>query len=168
MWNNMVPVLINMVPVLIGGLLGIGGVIVSQWLNDRRARRAIAGAFAGEIGAICSIIRSRKYLESLKQLLENIEQTKQPARAVVHITHNYWTIYHANAKAIGLLSAPLALDAARFYTQLKSLTEDVRPDAHEPEDVTNAEAQLTKQITFLDETLQIGDTLVTGLQKVAQ
>ena len=162
----------NIVLVLVGGLLGAGGAIAAQWLthhlNDRRTRRAIAGAFAGEIGAICSIIRRRKYLEGGQQLLEHVRQSQQPRRVVVHITQEYLTIYHSNSSAIGLLPAPLALSIAKFYTQVKSLMEDVRPDAPEPTDAEDAEDRLTVQISMLTEILTIGEGLVSSLQKVAK
>lgn len=162
----------NIVPVLVGGLLAGGGAIAAQWLthhlNDRRTRRAIAGAFAGEIGAICSIIRRRKYLEGGQQLLEGIRRSQQPYRIVVCITQEYFSIYHSNSSAIGVLPASSAMNVAKFYTQVKSLMEDVRPDAPEPITAEDAEARLTEQISMLSEILTIGEALVSSLQKVAK
>jgi hypothetical protein len=162
----------NIVPFLVGGLLGAGGAITAQWLtyhlNDRRTRRAIAGAFAGEIGAICSIIHRHKYLEQGQQLLERVRQSQQPLRAVMCLTQEYLTIYHSNSSAIGLLPAPLALDVASFYTQIKSLMEDIHPNAPSPITAEDAAAHLTKQISLLTDTLGIGEDLVSRLKKVAE
>jgi hypothetical protein len=162
----------TIVPVLIGGLLAAGGGVTAQWvthyLNDRRTRRAVAGAFAGEIGAICSIIRRRKYLEHAQQFLSLVQQSQQPLRIMVMITQEYFTIYHSNSSAIGLLPAPLAMDIAKFYTQLKALMEEVRPDTPMPADVATAIDRLTDQINLLSETLRTGEGLVPQLQEVAK
>jgi len=162
----------NILCTLVGGFVGAGASIVTQWvaniLTNSRRRRAIAGAFAGEIGAICSIMRRRKYLEQGQQLLEHIDQWQQPLRVMMYITQDYLTIYHSNSSAIGLLPAPLALDVAVFYTQVKSLMEDVRPELPEPVGTEDAKARLTGQVNLLSETLGIGEGLVTQLHKVAR
>lgn len=162
----------NIVSAMAGGLIGASGALTSQWLahhlNDSRTRRAIAGAFAGEIGAICSIVRRRKYLEFGQHFLEVVKQSQQPRRIVISITQEYFLIYHSNAGTIGILPSRQALDVARFYTQLKALMEDVRPDAIEPASVEGAIAHLTEQITLLTETLKVGENLVEQLQEVAK
>lgn len=162
----------NILATLAGGVLGAGGAIASQWLahylNDGRTRRAIAGAFAGEIGAVCSIIRYRKYLEHAKQALEYVRQSQQPFRLKMIVKQEYFSIYHSNSSAIGLLPARLAMDIAKFYTQAKALLEDVHPDAPEPQDAPTAESQLTNQIELLEQTLRVGDATMHDLEKVAQ
>ncbi|MBN2581747.1 MAG: hypothetical protein JXL80_01675 [Planctomycetes bacterium] len=162
----------NIVPVLVGGALAVGGGMGTQWLahhlDKQRKRRAIAGAFAGEIGAICSIVDRRKYLEDAQQLLKYMRESKEPHRILMHITQEYCMIYNTNSGAIGLLPAPLALGIATFYTQVKSLMEDVRPETPEVAGIDDAIARLSVQIDLLTETMRIGKDLVTQLQKEAK
>ena len=156
----------NLLCIVVGGLLGAGGAITIQWLNNRRTRRATAGAFAGEIGAICSIMRHQRYLEEAQSLLEEVRKSGQPLRAVMYSTQEYFSIYHGNSSAIGLLPAREALNVAKFYTQVKSLVDDARPEAPGPKDAEDAENRLTRQIKLLTETLGIGEDLVMQLQRI--
>ncbi|MGB3088282.1 MAG: hypothetical protein WBC53_11285 [Phycisphaerae bacterium] len=157
----------SLVSVLVGGLLVMATHWLIYYLNNRRTRRATAGAFAGEIGAICSIMRHHRYLEDAQSLLEEVCRSGQPLRAVMYSTQEYFVIYHSNSSAIGLLPAPLALKVARFYTQVKSLMDDARPEAPASEDAEDAKNRLKRQIKLLTETRDIGEDLEKQLQKIA-
>lgn len=163
--------MVDLIPVLAGGAVGICGSIsvqlVMRWWDDRRTRRAIAGAFAGEIAAICAIARRRQYLKKAQLLLDWVRQYQRPDRLVVKITYDYMTIYQSNASAIGLLPPQSALDVARFYTQIKALMEDVSPDGPRPASVEEAEELLKGQIELLGETLELGDRVAQDLRKLA-
>jgi hypothetical protein len=162
----------TLIPVLIGGALASIGSILTQWLthrwNDLRTKRALAGAFAGEIAALCTIARQRHYLEDARLLLEYMRKSQQPTRMTVRITYDYMTIYQNNASCIGLLPPDLTQDLVKFYTQSKSLMEDVRPNSPNPETVEEAERLLNEQIELLKDTLQLGDRLSQELRKAAQ
>lgn len=161
---------VNLLSALLGGLLGGGGAIVTQIvrhrLDDGRTRRALAGAFAGEVAAICAIARRRDYLGAMTQLHEHVRHSGQPRRLVLSITQDYFQIYRSNAGALGLLPAATAEQVALFYTQTKSLIEDVLPTAPNPQDAATAEQTLQEQIALLQDTLQLGDELVKQLREV--
>ena len=157
--------------VLVGTGVGICGSITVQWLahrwEDRWRKRAIAGALAGEIAAICAIARRRRYLETTQLLLKRVRECQQPGWMVVKITYDYMTIYQSNASAIGLLPPQSALDVVTFYTQIRALMEDVSADGPAPATVDEAEELLKGQIELLDETLQLGDRVAQDLRKLA-
>ena len=161
----------NLLAALIGGLLAGGGAVVTQIvrhrLDDGRTRRALAGAFAGEVAAICAIARRRDYLGGLTQLLKHVRQSGEPMRLSLSITQDYFQIYRSNAGALGLLPAATAEKVALFYTQAKSLIEDVLPTAPNPQDAATAEQTIQEQIALLQDTLQLGDDLVEKLREVA-
>lgn len=98
----------NLLAAMIGGLLAGGGAIVTQIvrhrLDDGRTRRALAGAFAGEVAAICAIARRRVYLGAMTRLHNDVRQSGQPARLVLSITQDYFQIYRSNAGALALLA----------------------------------------------------------------
>ena len=153
-----------LVGVVVGGVIGISGSVVLQLWEDRRRRRALAGASAAEIGAICAIARRRRYLEHLERLLEAVRESQQPGWMAVKITHDYMTIYHSNANAIGLLPPELACDVAQFYTQVKALMEDVSPDGV----VLLSAEGAGELIELLTETLQLGGRVVERLREAAR
>ena len=95
-----------------------------------------------------------------------MRQTGQPTRLVLSITQDYFQIYRSNAGALGLLPPTIAEQVALFYTQVKSLIEDVLPTAPNPQDAATAEQAIQEQIALLQDTLRLGDELVTRLREV--
>ena len=93
----------NLLSTLLGGLLGGSGAIGAQFLahrlNDGRARKAMAGAFAGEIAAVCEIARRRNYLKGLELQLKQVHETGVPSRLQLHISQDYFQVYQSNAHA---------------------------------------------------------------------
>ena len=159
----------NLLSTLFGGLLAGGGAILTQIVSLRMAndltRRALAGAFAGEVAAICAITRRRKYLDFLNMSLDHVHQLQQPGRMMVPITQDYFQIYRSNAGALGLLPSTISERVALFYTLVKSLIEDMQPSAPIPSTPAAAEHAIKEQIALLKETLNLGDELVANLRK---
>jgi len=84
----------------------------------------------------------------------------------MYSTQEYFPIYHGNSSAIGFLPAPLALNVAMFYTQVKSLMDDARPEAPAPKNAEDAANRLKRQIELLKQTRDIGEDLVMRLRKI--
>ena len=158
-------------PIMLGGALTLVGAVATQWFSrhfeSRKARRAVAAAFAGEIGAICAIVRRLEFLENARLFQQAIRQG-EVLRISISTTQDYLTIFKANASAIGALPPLLALDTVRFYTQIKSMLEDVRPDAPTPTDIEQADQTVTHLISLMVDTLQLGDGLVVRLREAAK
>lgn len=160
----------NLLSAIVGGALATAGAIITQSLQYQREnkhrRQALAGSFAGEIAAICGIARRRNYLGHAQELLEYVRHSGQPKRLVLRVTQNYLQIYDSNANTLGLLPPDSAEKIVLFYTQIKSLLEDVVPDAPNPPDKAAAEEWLQAEIHLLEDTLRLGDQLVAQLREV--
>ncbi len=135
-------------------------------LKAGRSRKALAGAFAGEIAATCAIARRRDYLSALRQLRTRVRESGRAERLTVRVSLDYFQVYRANAGSLGLLPAAIARDIALFYTQTKSFLEDVVPEARNPRGAAEAEHVLNADIDLLEESLALGERLVTQLAEI--
>lgn len=162
----------TLVPVIVGGVLGLLGGLASQvlalWTDGRRSRRAIAGALGAEIGALCGIARRRKYLEGAESLLVHVRQHQVADRVRIGMVANYMVVFEAQVANLGGLPPDEATDVVRFYTQAKSLLEDVRLEAADPPTFEHAHYQLMETISLLKETLELGEALAVRLQTLAR
>jgi hypothetical protein len=162
----------NLTPVIVGGLLatlgGIAGQVFLGWQTTRQSRRGIAGAFAGEISAVCTSVRHRDYLKGLTALLQQVRATSQPDWFRVRITQDYFVVFTSNTDKLGLLPSELAEGVAIFYTLCKSFIEDMAPESFEPRTFQEAERLLSEQVSMLENILERGDWLVAGLRKLSR
>ena len=158
----------SLISTLLGGALAITGGVAAQvtqyYLNERRTRRAVAGALAGEISAICSIARRHDYLGGMREILDQVHKSGRPDRPRISVSQDYLQIYRSNAGSIGLLPPEITEDVVVFYTHVKSLIEDVLPTALNPPDAASAERLLQDQIDLLEDTLSLGDDLISRLR----
>jgi hypothetical protein len=161
----------TLVPVIVGGVIGLLGGLASQalalWIEGRRSRRSIAGALGGEISALCAIARRRQYLEGAELLLLQVRQRLVLGRLRIGMAADYMVVFNAHAASLGRLPPDLATDVVRFYTQAKSLLEDVRPDAPDPLTAPEAEDQLEQTIELLKDTLDLGERVSAQLRDLA-
>lgn len=160
----------SLISTALGGALAVAGGVFTHWYTSRseamNAQRAVAGAFAGEVGAICAIVRRRRYLEVMDQWLAAI-RAGSAGKFVVPVTQDYLTIYSANSQAIGSLPPGLALRTVQFYTQIKSMLEDIGPDGYVPNGPKEAEWHLGQLIELLRDTMKLGEQLVEDLRRLA-
>ena len=158
----------NLISTLLGGILAIAGGISTQaaryYLKERRTRRAVAGALAGEISAICSIARRRDYLGGMREILDQVHKSGRPDRPRISVSQDYLQIYRSDAGSIGLLPPEITEDVVVFYTHVKSPIEDVLPTAPNPPDAASAERLVQEQMTLLGDTLRLGDDLIARLR----
>jgi hypothetical protein len=62
--------------VFLDGVLGLSGSIVVKLLENRRERRVLAYALAGEITAILEIVRVREYVRNTAEYIAQAENHK--------------------------------------------------------------------------------------------
>jgi hypothetical protein len=142
-----------------GGLALVGGAGSTIWQN-RRERRSLGYALAGEIQAIVDVVERKKYREVVDQCIETVMKTKQPHSIRIRMKQNYFVVYEANAAKIGLLPRNTARRVARFYTYLKAIIEDVTDEDY----VVQSDTEALQRLRALRELL---DSLVTKGLKVA-
>ena len=118
---------IGIFQVLIGGILGFLGGIVSTWFLQRRQmkidRENLSSTLAGEIGAIISIIETRGFEREIRDTLKRIRDGEL-IKFTRPIRRNYTQVYEHNVVKLGILDKTLAMQIVTFYTQINALLED--------------------------------------------
>ena len=127
--------LTQLLSTLIGGAAAICGGIGAQWFaarhGRRNERRALAGAFAGEIAALLALTAERRYEQMLDALIAEVERTGALPRFVFSLRHHYFRVFDANAARLGVLHAPLPEMLVRYYVTSKVFLEDMQDAAGE-------------------------------------
>lgn len=123
------PALIQLTAVVVGGLLAIAGSIVTTTLLEKQKQRrdayTLALAFRGEITALTDLIRERRYIERLAEVIQQMEETQAPFYMPFRVRFKYDRVYESNANRLGLLHLPLPEQIPLFYTCLASVMEDL-------------------------------------------
>ena len=161
----------SLLEVLVGGLLAIGGGFAAQWgamyFENRRQRKRLAGAFAGEIGALCAIVEHREYVKVLRSY-EDAAREGRMFHIPPLVTLDFMPVFNADPASIGQLSASLAQEAAYFYTKIKAMLEDVRADRTLPPDAQAVEQHARQLREMLEATMALGNKLAERLRREAE
>ena len=155
--------MIELVAVIVGGVLAIAGGIIGNYIFFKSQkdfeRDSLKGSFAGEISALISIVKKRKYIENLDQLIKTMQKKQVKLPFYFQVTYNYFNVYEKNVDKIGLLMSPLPELIAKFYTQCFSILEDIKLI----EKINIDEIDLEQLIGHYNELLSLfTDTLETG------
>jgi hypothetical protein len=155
--------------VVIGGVLGIAGSLLSQaWLESyrtRKARDALALAFEGEIGALLRIIETRGYVAALRHAREQTEKIGVVHPYFFRARRGYFKVFEANVGRIGTLKPPLPLLVSRFYTQANAIIEDM--EVFEGVDPAGIDPKLA--VTAYDQLLVIFESMIaTGREIISE
>lgn len=122
-------VVAQLIAVVVGGLLAIAGSVLTSIFIERQRRswdaRHLALAFKGEITALNEIIRERRYLSRIEEIIKHMEQTGTPFYMPFRLRFKYNQVYATNVNRIGLLQAPLPEMIPLFYTRLSTVLEDL-------------------------------------------
>lgn len=160
--------LIPLIPVIVGGLIGIvGGVLGPVWLDKNRRRHdrdVLTSCLKAEIGGLLWIVGRRQYLEGLRTLLAEAEDSPNDG-AIRSFTFSVrstpFRIYEANLDRLGLLEKDFARQVVRFYTQGRSILEDIE-DMRESQDETaeSSLARLRELVPLFAETVELGKQII--------
>lgn len=119
----------QLLAVIIGGILAIAGGIAGNYifLHSQRKldRENLKGGFLGEITALNSIVKKRKYIEYLEGILATMKKDRAKLPFTFEVTYNYFKVYENNVDKLGLLNQPLPELIAQFYTQCFAILEDI-------------------------------------------
>ncbi len=88
--NNFLP----LIGVVVGGVIAIIGGFASNLFVELRRNAAeskkLAYAFRGELCALASIVKKRAYIEHIKSMINEMEQTKKPLLIQIPIHREYF------------------------------------------------------------------------------
>lgn len=141
---------------LLGGALAIAGGIGAQWALAAQARRSerrhLAGAFAGELAALLSIMRTRDWRGRIESLIAEIEASGRVPRIVFSLRNHYFRVFDANAARLGVLDRPLPELLAHHYIYSKVFLEDMEDLAGKfaPEETAPALERLHSTLALID------------------
>jgi hypothetical protein len=149
-------------PTIVGGLLALaGGIAGGHWARAadlRRARRSLASAFEGEVGALLALSERRKYVQGLDDLIAEMTASSGGGYFYFHAKRNYFGVFQRNLDKVGLLMAPLPKLLVTFYLQAYSVLDDIE-DLHGRSETSSPEESLRRHTELRD---VLADTLGKG------
>jgi hypothetical protein len=152
----------------LGGVIALGSTLFMFSRQRSHEKRNLAGAFAGEIGAILEIVRLRGYVRHLHDAIDSIDKTGQPCSFVVKIRQEYFAVYKKNVHQIGVLDPPLPHNIAKFYTFCFSILEDfetMAQEVHTFSTVDESRKMLSDILALLESVNEIGARIVSQIEK---
>lgn len=153
---------------LIGVALGfVGGFLSNLYFERRRnkeLRKSLSAAIVGEIQAIVSVLKLRKYKDAIIGYIEAIHETGEADYFTVDINQDYLTIFEKNADKIGFLGADLAAKISKFYIMTRSLLEDAISLQHG----WLSKADADQLLHTYDGMIQLIDQLENEAQEIAR
>ncbi len=112
--------------VVVGWALGFCSGQVVEWFARRRDRTNLTQAVVGEIEALLAVVRRRRYLEGLNEVIEEMKRSGQPRILSFAVTSSPFRVFETNLDKIGTLRKPSPRLIVKFYAQASSFLEDVR------------------------------------------
>jgi hypothetical protein len=113
---------------LTGGILALLGGGLAAWFNDwradRRERKRLAAALAGELRGFKTLFDVYQIEEELGRLQSGIESRTGQILEIVPLRGVYFQVFDANASKIGLLPPGMADGVAVAYLLLRALLEE--------------------------------------------
>jgi hypothetical protein len=167
--NNFLP----LIGVVVGGVIAIIGGFASNLFVELRRNAAeskkLAYAFRGELCALASIVKKRAYIEHIKSMITEMEQTKKPLLIQIPIHREYFNVFNNNVSKIGSLKNPLPELIARFYVQANSSLEDLQSyregkwDNESVESIINSKKEL---VLLMEDNFALVDEIVKQIDKI--
>jgi len=158
---------------LVGGILTFSGAYLSTALLGKRQReiesKNLAACFSGEIAAIVSIIRKRRYLEHIEGLLRMAKDGKRPPAIKIAVRNPYFNVFRENAGKIGMLPAPLPSLIVRFYLQSYAILEDFenfREGALDQEGLPTVTRLYEEVAALLADTMRLGEMIGKEVERI--
>lgn len=158
--------------VMVGGILAIAGGIIGNYMflisQKNFERDSLKGAFAGEISALISIVKKRKYIENLDQLIKTMKKHQVKLPFYFQVTYNYFNVYEKNVDKIGLLKSPLPELISKVYTQCFSILEDIKQ--YEKFNIEEIEFEqlighYNELLSLFKDNLETGESIIKMIKK---
>jgi hypothetical protein len=115
-----------LVGVIAGGIITTGATLFLENRKEKKTASALAHAFRGELKALQAIVRKRRYVEGLRNVVTHVQSSHQPYDFVIRVSHEYFNVFRSNIDKIGTLKNPLPERIAEFYVTANSILEDLK------------------------------------------
>jgi hypothetical protein len=130
--------------------------------DRKREAESVLTALAAEVDAICRLVRHRRYLVAIRELLQHVKNGGEPAYLSIDIRQNYFAVFDALAPKLGMLSPKKAAIIVNFYAYCKSVIDSTHPDGNlsagaRPEDLSLNIVEVERLMTAV---LSLGDEIV--------
>ncbi|MGD0660327.1 MAG: hypothetical protein ABSD38_19885 [Syntrophorhabdales bacterium] len=126
--NPWIPVYAAIGGALVGAVAAIVPNMLIERFRERRATKALTDAIVCEVSALLTIIKHRRYVETMEQIVETLSSTPGSTRQFeVTISYDYFKIYHANLERIDLIDHSIRVKVVTFYQLLEAVIQDVKP-----------------------------------------
>ena len=144
--------------VLAGGFIQA----IIAYFDRKREAECVLTALATEVDAICRLVRHRRYLEVICQMLQHIEAGEPPTYLSADIQQNYFAVFDALAPKLGTLRPKQAAKIVNFYAYCKSTIDSMNPDSKligsaQPQELTQNLVEVERLLTAA---LLLGDEIV--------
>lgn len=158
-----VPVWIPLVSVVVGALASGGIQTVLREVDRRREQQSILNAIISEVSIICELIRFRKYLPLLEDVIKYMES--MPGSIVnpnADFRGNYFSVFESLSSSLGKVNASQARKIVRFYATCKASVESLRPDGsvQQIQDSTVVLEHHRQLYQLLRQILELGDEII--------
>ena len=162
-----------LIGVLVGGVLAIIGGLVSnlfvEWRRNVVESKRLAYAFKGELQALSSIARKRRYTEIINYYIAEMEKTRQPLFVNIQVRREYFNVFNSNVSKLGLLKNPLPELLATFYVQSNSILEDLqsyREGTWANASVESIIGSKKELLSLMEDTYALAEVIVKQIDKL--
>lgn len=115
-----------------GALVGAVSTIIPNYLLELKKRRderlSVTNALVAEVQAILTIVEHRKYIESMKQVVDGLrERPGTLFQYRVQIPDHYSRVYQAHVARLGVVERKLAARLIEFHQLVDAVVQDIGP-----------------------------------------
>jgi hypothetical protein len=127
----------------------------------KREKKSMLTAISAEVDSICRLIKHRKYVELIEQILKNSLGEQNVVHIVIDIRENYFSVYESLTSKIGKLSPEDVVKIVNFYAYCKSLIDSTRPDGPmaTSEDADQNAASMHELLLIMKAILKLGEEI---------
>ena len=157
---------------------GVVGYFLQDWNRRRHESRNIASAFAGEISALMELIKTRRFVEEIREFVSQLKDAVAKGQAAVPttqlytipITKKYFSVFENNVKRIGVLQQPLPEQIVAFYMHAFSIVDQLGSmmEVRKTISLANTERALqayTGLLNMFEQTTALADQLLKDLKE---
>lgn len=149
--------------VIVGGIITFLATLYFDKIKSTREINNLTMALKAEVKTILEITESRKYLESLKNHLNELHNNKTNDFFYFRANKDYFKIYNSNSDKIGVLEKELPLLVTKFYSLGNAILEDmdaIRNNEYKDKN-HNEKIELYREIISLSEEFISTGKLIT-------
>lgn len=140
----------------VGAVATIIPTSIVNWLATRKERKSTALQIYAEIGSYLEVIKHRKYIEDLEQIVQKLKTTGGSNTYQIQVNDERFIIFKNLIGKLGLLNPDLQIKIVQFYQFLEAIIQDVKPGGMLNSQPTGLKAfeealYIAKQVNYLGE-----------------